>query len=288
MQLLFVVFLFALYVSVSSVAVPPSPAGGEYLRIYAPGDYAFAPDHDDFDIASKEGYTIEMWFYVKRPLQRFDLKAVQPYERWSMIYKAGSYEVVIAQSGTPNFRSETKGTGLRETGAPPLNQWHYCVITISGGSLQRGVNREMWGKRLNNGFLNLNLADTDSPFFIGGGNTSAIRGIKGEAPDPWVGKPVWIPYTDGFIDEVRISNIVRYPRGALNAWREARVIEVPKGRFEPDEHTLALWHFDFAGYVGSKWRDASGNGHHLTYKGTYQDVSLGGKLPLKWAELKRR
>jgi len=37
-------------VVISSVAVPPSPAGGGYLRIYAPGDFAFVPEDRDFDI----------------------------------------------------------------------------------------------------------------------------------------------------------------------------------------------------------------------------------------------
>ncbi len=53
----------------------------------------------------------------------------------------------------------------------------------------------------------------------------------------------------GRIDEVRISNIARY-RGDFT----------PARRFEPDESTLALYHFDEG--TGDLLKDSSGNGHH--------------------------
>ena len=287
MQCLSFVFLFSFGFVVSISAVPPSPAGGGYLKIYAPGDYAYAPHHDDFDIASKKnGYTIEMWYYLKHPLQKFDFKMRQPYERWSMVHKSGSYEVFMGQSGNPKFRSETKNPGVREPDASLPNQWHYCAVTISDQYIQRAINDILWGKHITDGFLN--LEDTDVAFYIGGGDVSAIAGMKGQVVEPWIGNPVWIPYIDGFIDEVRISNIVRYPRENINLGRWVDTIEVPEGRFEPDEHTLALWHFDFEGNEGSKWRDSSGNGHHLTYKGEYLNVRSIGKLPIIWGELKKQ
>ncbi len=53
----------------------------------------------------------------------------------------------------------------------------------------------------------------------------------------------------GTIDEVRISNIARYTEDFT-----------PQRRFEPDEHTLALYHFDEG--TGDVLEDSSGNGHH--------------------------
>ena len=53
----------------------------------------------------------------------------------------------------------------------------------------------------------------------------------------------------GIIDEVRFSNIARYKEDF-----------VPEQRFEPDEHTMALYHFDEGS--GEVLHDASGNGHH--------------------------
>ena len=53
----------------------------------------------------------------------------------------------------------------------------------------------------------------------------------------------------GIIDEVRISNIARYTADFT-----------PQKRFEPDEHTMALYHFDEG--EGDVLHDSSGNGHH--------------------------
>ncbi len=53
----------------------------------------------------------------------------------------------------------------------------------------------------------------------------------------------------GSLDEVRISNIARYTEDFT-----------PEERFEPDEHTLALYHFDEG--EGETLFDSSGNGHH--------------------------
>ena len=52
----------------------------------------------------------------------------------------------------------------------------------------------------------------------------------------------------GTIDEVRISNIARYTKDFT-----------PQRRFEPDKHTMALYHFD--GGSGDVLKDSSGNGH---------------------------
>ena len=63
-----------------------------------------------------------------------------------------------------------------------------------------------------------------------------------------------MPYVDevffhGLIDEVRISNIARYTDDFT-----------PQKRFEPDEHTMALYHFDEG--EGDVLHDSSGNKHH--------------------------
>ena len=54
---------------------------------------------------------------------------------------------------------------------------------------------------------------------------------------------------DGIIDEVRISSIARYTEDFT-----------PEDRFDPDEETLALYHFDEGD--GEVLVDSSGNGHH--------------------------
>lgn len=58
-----------------------------------------------------------------------------------------------------------------------------------------------------------------------------------------------LPCIDGFIDEVRISDVARY-RGDFR----------PQPRFETDEHTLALYHFSEG--AGETLHDSSGNDRH--------------------------
>ena len=59
---------------------------------------------------------------------------------------------------------------------------------------------------------------------------------------------------DGIIDEVRISKAARY---------ESEF--VPQERFQPDEHTIALYHLDEGS--GDELIDSSGNNHHGTIRG---------------------
>jgi len=85
---------------------------------------------------------------------------------------------------------------------------------------------------------------------------------------------------NGYIDEVRISNIPRYDvKGEL----------IPKWRFAPDANTIALWHFDEP-YTAKKFRDSSIHGYDLT---GMNDVKVGpfavnenNKLATTWANIK--
>lgn len=58
-----------------------------------------------------------------------------------------------------------------------------------------------------------------------------------------------INHFNGIIDEVRISNVARYSEDFK-----------PEKRFEPDEHTLALYHFDEGS--GTVLKDSTDNGHN--------------------------
>lgn len=79
-----------------------------------------------------------------------------------------------------------------------------------------------------------------------------------------------------YIDEVRISKVVRY---VGPEW------EVPKGKFKVDKHTISLWHFDEA--PGAKrFKDTSGNGQDLWRSGALA-VKAQRKLTTTWGQLKR-
>ncbi len=269
----------------------PSPAGGGYFQIYAESDYVFAPDHDDFDVnLQKKGFTIEMWIYLTRPLKRLDKAAAQGFEEWNLIEKKDSYRLPLTSDGALFFsftHPRVQDVFLFQDGYIREKQWHYIAVMLSNAYAQRVVDTRLWGRKVR-GLADFFIRDlltfrtSDSPLQIGGGGTSLIGILEG----PLKGKPVLSNFTGGLIDEVRISNIVRYPWAQLNKefWKDT--IQVPTGPFEPDRHTIALWHFDFDGSGGSRWHDASGNGHHLIYHGDYLGIKPAQKLAVTWAELK--
>ena len=95
-------------------------------------------------------------------------------------------------------------------------------------------------------FVNGQLAET---------KTAHVQGLTFDSNAPtWIGgladtpmlKESFVPYS---IDELRISSTARYSEGFT-----------PEDSYQPDEHTLALYHFDDG--TGSVLNDSSGNGHH--------------------------
>ena len=265
----------------------PSPAGGGWLEVAKPGGYAFVEDHDDFDANLGNEFTYEMWMYLKRP-PRFR-------ETWVLLHKEGSYLLTLGGWNVGLFGDISpldkdqianisyyyiEKNGVARLGVNytqevlPLNQWHHLALVVSK---HRGPNRVdcsyfLNGKRSSGGGFNGRLlGNTDSPLYISGTDISPL-GYK---------EIRWDRFTGGLIDEVRISNTVRYPiaRGF--------VFQPPHGQFLPDDNTLALWHFDGR---RARWlKDASGNGHTLTDVDlAYFHVKSRGKLSTLWGKIKKR
>ncbi|HUQ71135.1 MAG TPA: family 16 glycoside hydrolase, partial [Planctomycetaceae bacterium] len=112
-------------------------------------------------------------------------------------------------------------------------------------------------------------------FFIDGGlwRHGTMRDAPSNSAKPFfMGRhPVLGGYFHGVIDEVRISNVARYTENFT-----------PAERFEPDEHTLALYHFDDG--AGDVLTDSSGNGRHgkiIGAKWVRVDVQLRASEPTK-------
>ena len=291
MRFLFFLFCFSLCLYAYAGTYPSSPAGDGYFQIYSESDYVFVPDHDDFDVNLQEkGFTIEMWIYLTRPLKRLDKAAAQGTERWNLIEKKDSYRLPFTSDGALFFsftHPRANDVFLFQDGHVREKQWHYIAIMLSNSYVQRVVDTRLWGRKVRDLGVRdienlLAFRTSDSPLQIGGGGPSLIGILEG----PLKGKPVLSNFTGGLIDEVRISNIVRYPWAQLNKEFWEDTIQMPAGPFEPDRHTVALWHFDFDGSGGSRWRDASGNGHHLTYHGDYLGINPAQKLAVTWGELK--
>ena len=82
----------------------------------------------------------------------------------------------------------------------------------------------------------------------------------------------------GYIDEVRIS--VSYDMSDRRG-KSRKEIQV-------DKHTISLWHFDETPGL-SRFKDASGNGHHLWRSGVIGGLTIEaqGKLTTTWGKLKQ-
>ena len=258
----------------------PSPAGGGALEIAKRGGHVFVKDHDDFDanlFSEATEATLEMWIYLKR--------APKFPESWVLLHKEGSY--MMALNGYwidfgdrlvplgPNqvalylYLREQRGGGRSAcTMELLLNQWYHLVF-MSG---KKGYTYYFNGTQKGGGNFH-QLNNLNFPLYIGGTgifDTVFLERVKGRKG---------IPFTGGLIDEVRVSNITRYPHAEPE-------IAVPTDRFNPDDNTLALWHFD--GGRANWLKDASGNGHTLTaVDSVYLHVESRGKLPTLWGQIKR-
>jgi len=277
------ILLFLLLLPVYQVfAVDPSPVGGGWLEVSKPGGYAFIANHDDFGKNLINEFTLEMWFYMKRA-PRFG-------EIWVLLHKEGSYMLTL--SGhilginrlipfdvpsvsfyiTYNYPNGSTGFGAGYTmDELPPNQWHHIAYVHGENVYCLYIN----GEQVNGDDSTLKglLDYTNNPFCIGGTNIDLNQ--------YWNVKSL-IQFSEGLIDEVRISDKARYPA-------EDKIIpirfEVPQGRFEPDENTLALWHFD--GDRAAWLKDASGHEHTLTAMNlNYYSIGSHERLPTVWGKVK--
>ena len=242
-----------------ATALPPrSPAGGGMLRLDETHDFvstteAWFPD-EQF-----EGLTAEAWVYYE------ELPAPDTF--WSIIGQEGRFNLVIhgskpASLGAWGYAEGAAGSLTIGGFDLPVKKWVH-VTAIYDASAGMGFN----GKGGNWCCPRGHLIKSDKPLRIGG--------IIPQDPERsrFIGNNVKLR---GYIDEVRISNVVRYVRPE---W------DVPEGRFEVDKHTISLWHFDEAPGINF-FKDASGNEYDLWRSGVWA-VEAQGKLATTWGQLKK-
>ena len=261
-QQLFTCFFLLILIPLSAKALPPpSPAGGGMLRLDEKHDFV-ATVETWFPDEEFEGLTAEAWIYFEEP--------PLPLSFWSIIGQEGRFRLILhGNAGALGASAYAEGAntvviiGGRDQ-HPPKGEWvHVTAVYDAGAGI--GTN----GKGGNWCCPGGHLIKSNKPLRIGG--------IIPQ--EPWrlfVGENVKFR---GYIDEVRISNIVRY---VGPEW------EVPKWKFEVDEHTISLWHFDEeTGF--NRFKDASGNGHHLWRGGVIGGLAVEAerKLTTTWGQLKR-
>ena len=248
------------FIPLSANALPlPSPAGGGMLRLDETHDFV-ATTEAWFPDKYFKGLTAEAWIYFEEP--------PAPGSFWSIIGQEGRFNLVIhgtdASLGAWGYAEGAAGSLTIGGFNLPVKEWIH-VTAIYDASAGMGFN----GKGGNWCCPRGHLIQSKKPLRIGG----IIPQDKNRSH--FVGDNVKL---QGYIDEVRISKVVRYVRPE---W------EVPKGQFKVDKHTISLWHFDEpSGF--NRFEDASGNGHHLWRSGISGDLAVEAKqkLTTTWGQLK--
>ena len=252
-------FLITLIPLSSKALAPPSPAGGGMLRLDEKHDFV-ATTNAWFPDEQFKGLTAEAWIYFEEPPDIFDF--------WTIIGQEGRFGLVLHGKfdtlGAWGYAVDAAGSLITGGSRLPEKEWIHVTAIYDAGA-GKGVN----GKGGNWCCPRGHLIKSNKPLRIGG------IVLQDLGRSHFVGDNVKF---QGYIDEVRISNVVRY---VGPEWR------VPKKRFEVDEHTISLWHFDEAPGV-SRFKDASGNGHHLWRSGVIGGLAVEAerKLATTWGQLK--
>lgn len=169
--------------------------------------------------------TVECWAYAKN----------FPNTQQTLVRKDGQFILRVNQtSNKANFYIFAPAFSTAADAVIfPIGKWNHVAGTYDGANIKVYVNGVLAGTTAKTG----NIATTANPFTIGNSSDSA---------EPF----------NGFIDEVRVSNIVRYT-GAFTPQTTP---------FTVDANTIFLAHMDEGS--GTTIADSSGNNINLTMSGT--------------------
>ena len=220
-------------------------------------DTAKAPDSDSLDIDGKE-FTMEAWVFPTATQVGDGI----------IINKENSYEMALRTGDLFMFAINAGAWDWFGGGKPTMNEWHHLAVTYDGTTTQ--------------GWIDGKAAPDPT-----GANTLPLTPSDGDENPFQVGHRVGSSPFTGIIDEVRISDAVRYTKD----------FDLPGTEFDPDKNTRLLWHFNEG--TGTKINDASGNknigaleGGPKWVKGAPISpatvVQPGDKFTSTWARIKTR
>jgi len=211
-----------------------------------------APDSPNLDITDE--LTMEAWVYPTKTSS----SAI-------IVNKESSWECAL-QSNVLKAAINSGEWAWHGGGEAPLNKWSHVAISFDGTEHHAFVNGKYQASRPNAG----KIQTSNDPFCVG-----------------WrTGTDSHEPFT-GIIDEVRISNVVRYPKG--------KDFTLPASEFMPDDNTVVLYHFNEG--KGAKTKDESKNKNDAElFDGakfvsseapiTTAAVSASGKVAAIWGKIK--
>jgi hypothetical protein len=186
--------------------------------LYLDGESGYAEVADSLSLGVPLNLTVESWINPSEVTARRPVVAKGPYQLAVEPAGQGVRALFgVSRAGTWHWVASDELA---------LGEWHHIAGTYDGVTMR----------------LFTNGAAVGSTWLLG-----ALDGIPG---------PLRIGTADatddffhGLVDEVRVSNVVRYATG----------FSLPTTPFVPDLNTQGLWHFDEG--VGTTTDDASGNGN---------------------------
>jgi hypothetical protein len=271
------------------LSVPPSPAGGNYFALDGEDDYAIL-DFATFGTLFKEGaneITVEAWVYPTKVPEKGTNAVIL--RQQVVIYAASPDEKLFDEQVKKEIKegdmllimyAHVAGWGGEATtGFIPMTLspegWHH--IAFQAQDKQTIWIRDNLSKSSPQGtIIQHDLSKIPEKDFVLGGYGQKVLLLAGP-----FGMFFWGSFA-GYIDEVRISTVPRYD--------VTKKEFTPKGRFELDADTVALWHFDEP-YGAKIFRDSSGNGYHLvgkngaTVRGPFA-VNERKKIATSWGAIK--
>ncbi|MBC8232403.1 LamG domain-containing protein [bacterium] len=238
-------------------------AGNSAVEFFStPGDTVKAPDSDSLDIDGKE-FTMEAWVFAPGTQTGNGNEGI-------IINKEDSYEMAL-RGGDDRlmFAIQAGAWDWFGGGKPTMNEWHHLAVTYDG--------------KISQGWIDGKAAPDPT-----NANTLAITPQDGDASPFQIGHRVCcggVPFL-GIIDEVRISDVVRYTKD----------FPLPKAEFTSDRNTRLLWHLNEG--TGKEVFDASGNKNTGEFEGgpkwvegapiSPSAVQKNGKLTTMWSQIKTR
>jgi hypothetical protein len=241
----------------------PADAGNSAVEFFSkPGDTVKAPDSDSLDIDGKE-FTMEAWVFAPGTQTGNGNEGI-------IINKEDSYEMAL-RGGDDRFMFAIQAGAWDWFGGgkPTMNEWHHLAVTYDGKITQGWIDGVAAPDPTDRNTLPITPQDGEgSPFQIG--HRVCCGGV---------------PFL-GIIDEVRISDVVRYTKD----------FPIPKKEFTPDGNTRLLWHLNEGS--GKEVYDTSGNKNTGKFEGgpkwvegapiSPATVHPNGRLTTTWSEIKTR